>query len=305
MKMFTLFKRAAVAGLANLKRQGELTFATCFVMTITISLVTGLFLFQGLGGFLISEVEKKVDISVYFNEDVSEKEILMVKSELSKFSSEVRDVEYVSREEALLNFTEEHKDDPDYMRSLSALGENPFLASLNIKSWQASQYSALAGFLETGPFKEIIHHNDYPKRRVIIERLFSITSVVNKIGIGACLVLALLAVSVALNTIKLAIYSSREEISIMRLVGAANWFIRGPFIIQGTLCAVLAILISLLLFSVSLYFLNPSFQDLFLNFDILGYFKANILTILSIQLIVAVVLGVFPSFFATKKYLKV
>ena len=303
--MFILFKRAIITGWTNFKRQSELTFATCFVIMITISLMTTLFLFQGMGQFLISGVEKKIDISVYFNEDVSEEEILMVKSELSRFSSEIKDVEYVSKEAAFSKFTQEHKDDSNYMKSLEAVGENPFLASLNIRAWQASQYEAVASFLETGPFKDIIHHNDYPKRRLIIERLFSITSTINKIGVGGSLLLGLVAISIAFNTIRLAIYSSREEISIMRLVGASNWFIRGPFIIQGTLSAVLAVLICFLVFSAGLYFLNPTFKDLFLGFDIFEYFKSNLLAIIGLQFIVGIGLSIIPSFIATRKYLKV
>lgn len=279
--------------------------ATVFIIAMTIALVTSLFLFQKITNHLISEAEAKIDISVYFNEDASEQDILGIRKELLKFSSEIKDMEYVSKEEALEKFIQVHKDNPDYMESLQILKKNPFPASLNIRAFEASQYEAIANFLQDSSFKGLIEKVDYPPRKQIIERLFSITSGVNKAFIIFSFIAGFIAVLVTFNTVRLAIYNSKQEIFIMRLVGASNWFIRGPFLIQGAISGILAVLICLLVFSVGLYFLSPKFESLLFGFNLFDYFKNNFLIIVLIQSLTGIGLGVISSYITIRKYLKV
>lgn len=302
--MFTLLKRIIRSGWLNLKRQSGLTFATFFIMVMTISLVTFLFLFQGMTQFLISDLKEKIDISVYFKKDSTEEDILEVKEELAQ-TSEVKSVEYISREEALEKFTQRHKDNPILMESLAEVGENPLLASLNIKAGQASQYEAVSNFLETGPFKNLIEKIDYRQNREIIEKVFMISSNINFTGIAFGLILGFIALLVAFNTIRLAIYSSREEISIMRLVGASNWFIRGPFIFQGIVVGIAATLITLLIFTIAIFFLSPKIETLLPGFNLLSYFGGHFWILLLIQLTTGIGLGVISSWIAIRKYLEV
>ena len=143
--MFTLLKRILKASWLNFRRNIGLSLATIFILLITISLITYLFLFRQISQFLIAELEAKVDISVYFREDSPEEEILKAEDELSKMS-EVKEVEYISQEMAREKFIQKHKDNPLLMASLEEIGENPFLASLNIKAQKPEQYETLANF---------------------------------------------------------------------------------------------------------------------------------------------------------------
>ena len=300
--MLVLLKRIIRSGWLNFSRNSGLSLATIFIMVMTISLVTSLFLFRDITQFLISGLQEKVDISVYFKEAAPEEDILLFGEEIKK-NPEVKNVEYVSREAALESFTQRYKDNQVIMESLGEVG-NPLLASLNIKAREASQYMTVANFLETSSYKNLIDKVDYYQRKPVIERIFSITSAINKTGISFSLILAIVAILVAFNTIRLAIYNSKEEISFMRLVGASDWFIRGPFLVQGAISGFAAAIITLLIFTGALFFLGPKLEILFLGLNIFNSFTGNLGILFLIQIFTGVGLGVVSSIIAVRKYLK-
>jgi len=213
-------------------------------------------------------------------------------------------VEYISKDEALQLFTQKHEGEQDLLQSLAEAG-NPFLAHLNITAFQASQYEAISNFLNQESLQPIIQEVDYSQRKSIIDKIYSITSNINKAGIIFSLILGAIAILVAFNTIRLAIYNLREEISIMRLVGASNWFIRGPFIVQGIFCGVIAALITLLLTLGLCYFFSPKIMTLTPDLNIFSYFTGNFWTIILIQLATGIGIGVFSSLIAMRRYLQV
>jgi len=302
--MFSSLKRIFKAGWLNFSRDGSLVVANIFILVIAISIITSFFLFKDVSQFIISSIEEKVDVSVYFKEEAPEEEIFVVKEQLSQIP-EVKEVKYVSKEEALKSFTERHKDNPVLMGSLEEVGINPFLAALNVKAFKANQYEVITKFLGNSKFKNIIEKVDYYQRKPIIERIFSLTSTLSKVGIVFSIVSVILAILVVFNTIRLAIYSCREEIKIQRLVGASNWFIRSPFLIQGAISGFFASLICLLLFIVVIWGLSPKVEILFPGLNLLNLFKSNFGLIYLIQLTIGVGLGVISSLIAIRRYLKV
>ena len=140
---------------------------------------------------------------------------------------------------------------------------------------------------------------------VIFLALLNIAITINKIGIIFSIVLALIAVLVTFNTVRLAIYGSKEEIETMRLVGASNWFIRGPFLAQGAIIGIFASLGTLLIFSIAVFYLGPKIAIVFSGFDVSGYFFEKFFLISSLQLVFGVGLGISSSWLAIRKYLKV
>ena len=301
--MFIQLQRITRFGYQSFMRDRGSSLATVFVMVLAISLVTFLILFQGTSAFIITSLENRVDISTYFLDTVYEEEILQVKDELMGLP-EVRDVQYVSKDEALEKFTQEHKNDEVIIASLEAVGRNPLLASLNIRTWSSDSYSTVAEFLESS-FGGLINKVDYEEREPIIQRLSHLTSGLQTFGILFSLALGIVAVLVTFNTIRLAIYSTREEIEVMRLVGASNWFIRGPFLIQGIIVGVVAALISLLLFIPATLFLSGPIGNMIQGFNIFQYFVSNFFVIVLVQLLVGIILGMVSSAIAVRRYLKV
>lgn len=301
--MFVAFKRIFKLGWLSFTREGGLTAASIFILVIVIILFSSLFILKETSQFLISQLRGKADISVYFKEGASENEILNIKEEISKIP-EVKEVKYISEAKALEEFIERHKDNPALMESVEELG-NPFLASLNIKAWEASQYGMIANFLEHPVYEDLVEKVDYYQRKLVIERIFVITSEIEKAGWLGAIILVIIAILVTFNTIRLAIYNSREEIKIQRLVGAGNWFIRAPFLVQGAISGIFAALISLLIFSLICWGVSPKIEVFFPGLNLFSFFTDNFRTLLAIQLLTGIGLGVVSSTIAIRRYFRI
>ncbi|KKS73772.1 MAG: Cell division protein FtsX, partial [Candidatus Azambacteria bacterium GW2011_GWB1_42_72] len=182
----------------------------------------------------------------YFNLGAKEMDILALKSKLEGMG-EVNSVEYISAEQALPIFKKRHADNDIFIKSLQEIGINPLEASLNILAKNLSQYPAITAFLNQDQYKGIITNITYTENKDAIDRLSNIIKVLRESGVAASLILAFIAFLVAFNTVRLAIYSAREEITVMKLVGASNWFVRGPFIVEGVLHGVVASIISFMI----------------------------------------------------------
>jgi cell division transport system permease protein len=297
-------KRIFKLGFKTFKRNPESTTACVFVSVIVISLITSLFLFQAVSQFLISTVEEKVDVSIYFNENVSEDEIEELSENVS-LMPEVESINYVSKEEALQNFKERHEGDIAIMESLEELGLNPFLASLNVRAFDPSDYEEIISSLTEKGYESSIYKVDYYEKKPILENLFSVKSQINRIGIILTISLGLIAILVAFNQIHLSLYTSKQEIGIMKMVGASNIFIKGPFIVQGIIIGGLSALITFFLFLVTILIFNSGIQSSLGGFNMLNFFTSNLFLILGIQLLTGIGIEVFGSSIAIKKYLKV
>jgi len=285
-------------------RDGGMIIANIFIMAIAISVITSLFLFRDISQFVIQSLQEKVDVSVYFKYEAAEEDVIRVKEAIASIP-EVKEVNYVSRQEALEKFTEKHGSDPVLMESLTEVGTNPFLASLGIKAFQAYQYEAVVGFLESPQYDYLIEKIDYYERKPVIESIYSLTSNFNKAGIAFSVIFVLIAILVAFNAIRLSIYNSREEIKIQKLVGASNWFVRGPFLAQGTICGFFAAIFCFLLFILLTWGLDSKAELLFPGLGLFSLFTVNIWMILLIQLASGIVLGILSSLIAVRRYLRV
>jgi len=275
--MFISLKRVFKFAWQGFLRNRVLGLEVMFIMAIAVFLITSLFLFQGISDFLIKEVQEKVDVSVYFKEAVLEEEILSVERDLYKFSNEIESVEYISREKAMENFIEKHKEEPIYLEALQEIGYNPFLPSLNIKARDPSYYAPISNYLNQDSLQGIIERVSFFQNKKVIDKLSSITANVKTVVISLSLILGLLAVLITFNTIKLTIFTSKEEISTMQLVGASSWFIRGPFVIQGIFYGIVSVLAVNLLFLITFAFFSYRLETFFLGFNLLNYFQMNFL----------------------------
>lgn len=302
--MLTLIKRIFRSGWQSFSRDGEITVITVFILFLTISLVTSLFLFKDISQLLISSIQEKVDISVYFKEGIPEEDVLSVKKEIAKIP-EVKEIEYISQEQALQSFVERHKDDFTLMESVREVGINPFLASLNIRAWDTNQYGRVSNFLEASEFGNIIEKVDFYERKSVIEKISSLTSAVNRFGIVFSIILIIVAILVTFNTIRLSIYHLKQEIKVQKLVGASNLYIRGPFLVQGAISGFLASLICLLVFTILTWFLSPRLVSFFPELRLFSLFVNNFWNIFLLQLVTGIGLGIFSSTIAIRKHLKV
>jgi len=301
--MLISIKRIFRSGWQIFTRDKEVSLATVFILFLAISLVSSLFLFIDLTKLIITTTQEKIDISVYFKEEADEDDILGIGKEISKFS-EVKAVEYVSPEQALVEFIARHEKDPLLIEAVEEVGRNPFLASLTIKAWDPSQYGVVSNFLQTADFQDLIEKIDYFERKSVIEKISSFSSSATKIGVLLSVVLIIIAVLVVFNTIRLSIYNSSEEIKIQRLVGASNLSIRGPFLVQGVISGLIATFICFLLFALLSWSLNSSTESFFYGFSLFNMFISNFWALLFLQLITGISLGTLSSSIAIRRYLK-
>ena len=288
----------------NFWRNGWLSTATVLIMTVTLVVWTSIFLLNVVLTSVLDVLVEKVDISVYFNLGAKEMDILALKSKLEGMG-EVNSVEYISAEQALPIFKKRHADNDIFIKSLQEIGINPLEASLNILAKNLSQYPAITAFLNQDQYKGIITNITYTENKDAIDRLSNIIKVLRESGIVASLILAFIAFLVAFNTVRLAIYSAREEITVMKLVGASNWFVRGPFIVEGVLHGVVASIISFMIVIPGIGFLGPKLFDFLPNINLVSYIGDNFWPLLLFQTLGGIILGVFSSWVAVRKYLKV
>ena len=302
--MLTTLNRIIKSGITNFYRNGWLSTATVLIMTITLLSLTSIFLLNVVLTSVLGILEEKVDISVYFDLNAKEQDILTLKSKLETLE-EVKNVEYVSASEALEIFKKRHSDDEILLKSVQELNDNPLEASFNVLAKDASNYETVASFLNQNQFESIISKINYAENKFVIERLGNIISVLRQSGLATSLVLALIAFLVAFNTVRLAIYSSREEITIMKLVGASNWFVRGPFIVEGVLHGLVSSAFAFLIIVPGVAALGPKLFNFLPDINLVNYLGDNFWQLLFFQTLGGIVLGVFSSWFAIRKYLKV
>ncbi len=301
--MFIFLARIIKSGFQSFIRNGLLSSATVVVMTLTLLVCSGLIIFGNATTSVIQSIESKIDISIYFKTNVSENQILAIKKNLGQLN-EVANVEYISQDDALNTFKERHKDDPIILQSLEELGYNPLSAALNIKAKNPQNYEGIANYLEKEVSPEFIDKINYSQNQVIIDRLIKITNTVKKGGLILALVLALVVFLITFNTIRIAIYSNRESISIMRLVGATSSLIRGPYVIQGFIIALAASILAMIILIPSIYSIASSFNNFIPEFNIVSFFWSHFFYLFGIQLLVGLILTIISSAVAIRKYLK-
>jgi cell division transport system permease protein len=304
--MFTNLKRVLGFAINDFGRNKGISLSAIFVLTITIMIMTGFLFFHGISEYVISKIQDKIDITAYFVDGTQEQDILNVKDEILKMSPSIKNVEYVSKDQALAIFNDNHKDNPVLAQALQEVGDNPFLPSLNITTnGEPSQYASVSNILQTSDFSKLIDKVDYSQKKDIIGKVYSIISNINTFGLILGSILIIIATLVVFNTVKLVIENSKEEISTMKTVGASDWFVRGPFAIQGIIYGVIAFLICIIITGVSAYFLSPKIQVAMPGFDMFSYFLTNWWILVLIQLGFGIIVGAISALIVVKKHLNV
>lgn len=284
-------------------RNGWLSLSTISIMILAALVFEGLILFNVMGKTALSSIQEKIDISVYFKSNVDEDTILNMKRSLEGLT-EVKSVEYVSREQALEEFRARHEGEETIIQTLAELDENPLLASLNVKAEDPNDYGSIASYIGNANLSDIVEKVTYAQNQVVIDRLIGLIDTMKKGGITLTVFLAFLAVTVTFNTIRLAIFSNREQIGIMRLVGASNVFIRGPYVVEGVIYGIIAGIIGFLILIPVISFLSPYVGRFIPELVLSEYFQTNFFSLLLYQLLFCIALGIVSSIIATRRYLQ-
>jgi cell division transport system permease protein len=300
--MVTSLRRIFKAGFVGFWRNAYVSLASVFVITVALFVIGSTMLIDQLLGASLAQLQSKVDINVYFVTTAPQEEIDALITSV-KALPDVERVTYTSREEALAEYRAKNQNDSVAMQALDELRENPLGATIAVLAKETSQYESINRYLEEQK-NPIIDEINYIKNKESIGKLSSIIEAVEQASFVALMVLIMASILITFNTIRLAIFTSKEEISIMRLVGASNMYIRGPFMLQGVMYGVISGVLALLILYPIVLWLGPKTAQFF-EVNIFDYFVNNFAYIFLILIGIGVALGLVSSVLAITRYLRV
>ncbi len=300
-------KRIIKSGGQNFSRNAFVSLAAVLIMTITLIVFSTILFASALLNQSLVEIQKKVDVNVYFSPVATEDVVKNIQIDLEK-RDDVESVEYVSREQALENFKYRYRKDTDVLEALFELEDNPLGAVLNVKAVNSSQYEGIATYLEStypsGTEDAIINKINFNENKEIIDRLTRFIDAGQKLGGIITILFIAISIIITFNTIRLALYISRDEIKVMRMVGATSTYISGPFIVTGILYGIVSSLLTLLALYPLTLWTGRVTADFFSGINIADYYVAHIGQFFLMIFFSAIFIGAVSSFIAVKKYLR-
>lgn len=308
-KTITLF-RVIRAGCINFLRSASLAIAAIAVMVVTLTIVLFSVVTNATMNHTISQIADKINISIYLNDSVTQQQTNALMDQLNKLP-EVKSVDYISKSQALAEYKIENASNQALLTAINETG-NPLPASVEIEPVDPSKIDQIQKVLNepsTIQLEDPQAGTSYSgDRKAAINQIAKAISVLRQVGVVAVIIFALVSMLIIFNTIQMAIFNRRDEIQIMRLLGASTWYIRGPFVVESMIYGILSGLISLtlidLMFVVSSSALQASSLGLLDITYANNYFYNNIVLLLTLQLGLGIVIGAVSSTIATRRYLK-
>lgn len=298
-KIYRVFKFA----LQNFWRNIWLELITITILILTIVSVNLILMVNVIGQQSIKNIEKKIDFSIYFKPDAPAEVISDLRTYLASVAG-VTGVDLINADEALANFRVKHSQNATILNALDQLDTNPFGVSLVVKADSPSVYSRVIGRLDQPAYDKWILDKNFDDRQSIIQKINSLRDKVQFIGMAISGIFALIALLIVINTIRVAIYIHREEIGIMKLVGASDWFVRGPFLIESLIWTTSSILVAFLVtfpmlkaldIKLGLFFGGP--------ISVTEYFVGHLGQILGFEFLGLLLFNLIGTYFALSRYL--
>ncbi len=302
--MFVSTARVFKFALKDFWRNLGLSIMTISILMLTYLSLNLLVIVNYFTDAAIRVIENRVDISVYFGTSVSDERILGVRGDLISLP-EVKGVEFISRDQALDQFKRNHADEPAILEALQEVGENPLGAVLVVKAKNAESYGPILEALDSPAIKALVAEKTVEDHRALIERLTTVTGKVQQAALWLSLAFALISLLIVFNTIRVSIYIHREEIAIMRLVGASSNFVRVPFIIETVLFNAIALGFVAAIVFPTLGVIEPAARTFFdADVAIGAYFREYWMQIFGYQLGIVALLSLIATLLSMRRYLK-
>jgi cell division transport system permease protein len=305
LSMFTSLIRVVKFAFKNFWRNIWLSLATISIIILTLMSVSFLGFLNVLTQEAVESVKSKIDISVYFKPEITPQEVKAIQRKLSDLDK-IKSIRFVSREDSIASLKNRHKDDILISESLSELGSNPLGDTLVIQAHEITYYPLILQALEQSQYQDYIQDKNYADNQEFLDRIHNVTEKIKKVGWVMTIVFALIAMLIVFNTIRIAIYSHSEEISIMQLVGADNWFIRAPFLVEAVLYAFVGSILTLAILYPILTVIDPYVLSFFdSSFSITAYYLSNLFQFAWWNFVGVLILTMVASFLAVGRYLDV
>lgn len=291
--------------LQDIFRNIWLSLVTIIILILALFTINMLLVVSLVGETAVKAVHDKIDINLYLKSTAKEEEIIALKSKISELS-EVKEITYISREEALKQFTEKHKDNQEVLGALNELNINPLTPTLIIKPADLEVFDNLINRLNALD-SEIIESRNFTNYKTLLGKINSITQKVKDAGLMLSSIFIFITVLVIYNSVRVAIYTHRRQISIMKLVGASNYFIQMPYLFSSLIYTLFGVLAIMLIFYPFLSLLQPYLETFFVgyNINLLTYFYGNIIKVFGVQFVAAALINIIASLIAVRKYSRV
>ncbi len=282
-----------------------LSLITVTILVLSLFSINFLIMMGFIGEQAIGSIENKVDLSLYLDQDASEEDISILKAEISRLKS-VNEIEYISKTQALENFKNKHQDDPEILESLKEVDQNPLNPSLVISANELVDYENIINSLENLSKQAIIKSRNFDDHKSLLTTINNFSDKAQQVGILVSFIFVVITVLVVFNAIRVAIFTHKKEIKIMRLVGASNWFIKTPFLAESILYAFFAVIIVMAIFYPFMHLLQPYlFNFVEADLNLINYFNSNFIYIFGGQFLLASLISIIASLIAVGKYAKV
>ncbi|MBU0614293.1 permease-like cell division protein FtsX [Patescibacteria group bacterium] len=290
----------------NFFRNFWLSFISISIFVLTLLTINAVLFINVIADAALQSVEQKVEVAIYFNEDTSQDLVTSAQGYLLALP-QVRDVAFISSEDSLEQFKQKHAGDETILASLEEVDGNPFGHALIVSAHSADDFPFILEAIETPEYGPFIKEKDATDYEVIIERIKSLSTKVKTGGILLAAFFSLVAILIIFNTIRVAIYVHRDEISIMKLVGANDWFVRGPFVLESLLYSLFGTIFVAGVILIAIGITDPWMARYFGDIDVSvqSYFFANAFWIFGIQFILISLLSLLTTLYAMRRYLRV
>lgn len=300
--------RIVKSGFSSFMRNAWLSIAAMAVMVVTLSIVLFSYISNQTFSYTIEEIRSRIDVSVYLKDDISDEQREDLTQQLNDLDN-VRNVEYITKDQALKNFVEANSNNVELQLAILQ-AENKIPASLRIQLYNPDIIDELKAFLDQPDIKDLqSDETSYSgDRKEAIDKISKATTFIQRAGVVGVVIFAAISSLIIFNTIQMAIFNRRDELAIMKLLGASRGYIRGPFLVESMLIGIFAALISVALckgvFTIASDTLGAStFGLLDISYSE-RFFNEHFWIILGIQLGIGILIGFVSSYLATFKYLR-
>jgi cell division transport system permease protein len=305
---FVTFRRVLKYGLSSFSRNAWLSVASTAVMLVTLFIIGISFVARDIVANTVNEIRDSIEMSIYVNPDTSRRDIAQIKSDLEGLSS-VKSVTYVSPEEAKEQYARDNINEPNTIDILNK-AKNNFQGTFNIKVVDIDDTSQLEDFVETNEtIRANISERYKPSfatdRKAAIDNISRTVNFAEKAGLLVTIIFVVIATLMIFNTIRMSINNRREEIYMMRLIGADKGFIRGPFLVEAVLNGIIAAILATVLVYGLLYVSKDSLQ----NYGIVALPTMDMMRAMTVPFSLAMLgigaaIGMVSAILAARKYLK-
>lgn len=307
-RKLTTFMRIIRTGAVNFVRNAWLAIAAMAIMVVTLTIILFSIIVNATFSNTVAQITSKIDVSVYLKDSVTPDQTQALLKNLRALPN-VEHVTYLSKEQALKVYEQQNAGNTQLLTAINET-DNPLPATVQIKPRDLNKLGDIRTYVNSPDVAKLQSDpaSDNGDRRAAIDKITHATNILRDAGIIAVAVFALISVLIIFNTIQMAIFNRRDELHIMRLLGASTWYIRGPFVVESVIYGILSAAVSVLLINALFITASSSLQAT--SFGLLdisysqSFFQGHYWLLLGMQLALGILIGAASSIIATQRYLK-